>query len=100
MDRFPFRPWVLPFGQEYALFFRVCFKRNLSTTGNMTDRRAGPFIFYFIRVAARPLLTFLEVTSHRFWSAHIEVIVWAGSLSGIAFFLLKLTGMLRIDEDR
>ena len=29
----------------------------------------------------------------------LMVIVWAGSLSGIAFFLLKLTGMLRIDED-
>ncbi|CAE7246865.1 AMT1-3 [Symbiodinium natans] len=29
----------------------------------------------------------------------IMVILWAGSLSGIAFFCLKMTGKLRIDED-
>ena len=30
------------------------------------------------------------------WS--LVIILWAGALSGLAFFALKMTGLLRIDE--
>lgn len=32
------------------------------------------------------------------FNLHLQVIVWAGSFSFLAFFILKRTGLLRIDE--